>query len=352
MYAGKKYQLPKLIGECQRVLQTNISSDNVCIILDQAILFEEADLINKSVMFIGKNAENVLKSAAFVALSKEGLRQVAAFDWLEIKETALYEACLNWAKFQLKNGPEKKENATDSMIRQALGEVLYRIRFPTMSFIDFATQTGKSDILTCDEKASIYYYIGTKDDVSSALKFDRKTRYMEQTVARYGSTVVQNWGCRSIPDAIQFTCDKDIVLTAVGSFGPNYQYGSIVTSMLTSVDILQITGGYNIYGQQATIRIGGRAEFTADYSNFTTADQILKISMDAQIEIKANTAYIVKLSIQQGGYRSCYRAYGQSGQTRVLTSQSVSFTFSAAQIPEGSQTTVDSGQIPLLYFIG
>jgi len=351
MYAGKKYQLPKLIGECQRILQTNISTDNVCTILDQAILFEELELINKSVMFIGKNAENVLKSDAFLALSKEGLRHVAIFDWLQIKETVLYDACLKWVTFQLKNGPGKIENTTDSMIRETLGEVLYGIRFPTMSLIDFAMLTGKSDILTCDEKALIYYYIATKDDVSNPLKFDCKMRYGERTVARYGSTRVQNWGCRNIPDAIQFTSDKDIVLTAIGTYGPNNQYGTLITSVLTSVDILQIIVN-NPFGQQTTTRIGGKAAFYANYSNFTIGDQILKLPLEARVEIKANTVYIVKLSIQQGGYSSCYRAFGQSGQARVSTNHSVSFTFSAASIPEGSQTTVDSGQIPLLYYIG
>jgi len=128
------------------------------------------------------------------------------------------------------------------------------------------------------------------------LKFDRKMRYLERTIARYRSTVVQHWGCQNKPDAIQFTCDKDIVLTAIGSYEPSNQYGTIVTSMLTSVDILQITG-YNPYGQTTTIRIGGTADFTADYSNFTIGDQILKISMDARVELKANTAYMVKLSI-------------------------------------------------------
>ena len=36
MHAAKKYELPKLIRACQRVLQDDLSTDNACAILDQA----------------------------------------------------------------------------------------------------------------------------------------------------------------------------------------------------------------------------------------------------------------------------------------------------------------------------
>ena len=44
-------------------------------------------------------------------------------------------------------------------IRRVLGSVLYRIRFPTMALRTFALNFGRSDVLTGDEKAAIYYYM-------------------------------------------------------------------------------------------------------------------------------------------------------------------------------------------------
>ena len=192
MYAGKKYQLPKLLSDCQRVLQTTITADNVCVMLNQAIVFEELELINKSVEFIGLNAKSVLASNAFKNLSREGLYYVVSYDGLQVDETFIYQACLKWAENKLKSNLSMTENATDLELRQTLGEVLYRIRFPSMTLGEFARLAGISALLTCSEKSSIYYYIATEDHY--ALTFDWKPRPAENMLDRFTSVITNDWG--------------------------------------------------------------------------------------------------------------------------------------------------------------
>src|SRR5277367_5745116 len=102
MYAAKKYQLPNLLTECQKILQTNISIDTVCIIPGQAVYFTEQELINKTVQFIGQHTGKVFYTEGFLRLSLASLRDIISSDWLEIDEVSVFEACIRWAKAELK----------------------------------------------------------------------------------------------------------------------------------------------------------------------------------------------------------------------------------------------------------
>jgi len=347
MYAAKKYQLPKLIGECQRVLQTNISTDNVCVILDQAIIFEEQNLFNKTIDFVGRNAHAVILTDAFAVLSREGLLRIVSYDNLQVEEAILYRACLRWALVQLSLGRKNIENVTDEAVRKTIGDILYRIRFPTMTLTEFAASGGQGDVLTCSEKSSIYHYIATThdviatiDDVSNSLKFDRKYRHIERYATRFTSTVSQKWGCNGQPDAIQFSSNHAVRLTAIGTYGISAPHDTIALK----VDVTR---------HPSDVWIGGTGSYTANYSNLTNDGETLRIPLDVDIEIKPDILYTIKLSpAMNRGYRICYRAYGTGGQALVSSpTQNVLFQFRNSAIPEGTSTTVGGGQIPLLYYI-
>jgi len=354
MYAGRKYQLPKLIGECQKLLQQNLSADTACEILDQAIYFEEQELINKTIEYIGKQAVTVAKTAGFLQMSREGLFKVVSYEKLQISEAILYRSCLNWAITQLKK--RNINNPTDYAVREQLGEVLNKIRFPVMSLQEFAEVSGNSDILTCSEKASIYYYIGTKDQNQTTLSFDWKPRRTEKIIDRFTFTTNGSW-CGSQNDAIQFKSDKNMMLTAIDTYpmststANNYYYSSYLTIMSSfnlAIDVTENTQTsiyyYNSY--QTGTRIGGVSNVTLTSTMFNDKNAV-RVQLSESVVIKAGVQYTI--NIKQLNGNNCFARYGQTYEPNVaVKTDDVSVSFYS--VPSSS-TSPSSGQIPRLYYV-
>jgi len=352
MYAGIKYQLPKLIGECQKMLQQNLSADTVCEILDQAIYFEEQELINKSVEYIGKQAARVVLTAGFLQMSREGLFKVVSYDWLQISEVTLYKACLNWATTQLIK--RNINNPAEYAIRVELGEVFNKIRFPVMSIQEFAQISGNSDILTCSEKASIYYYIGTKDQNQTNLPFDWKPRRTEKIIDRFTIITNSSW-CGNQNDAIQFKSDKNMILTAIDTYPisatNSYYYSSYLTIQISfslTIDVTENTPSsiyyYNSY--PTGTRIGGAPNVTLTSSMFNDKNAV-RVPFSESIVIKAGVQYTI--SIKQLNGSNCFARYGQTYEPNgAVKTDDVSVSFYSVS---SSSTSPSSGQIPRLYYI-
>jgi len=356
MYAGKKYQLPKLINECQKVLQHNISVSNVCEILDQAIYFDEQELVNKSLQFIGEHAVKVVKTEGFLQMSRPSLLKMVSYDWLQIGEVTLYKACIAWAEVQLQK--LLVESPTEHAVREQLAEVFHKIRFPSMTLEEFAQIAGRSDMLTCAEKASIYYYIGTEDHENHTLVFVWKKRYNEKMIDRFQSVVNSDWGCSNQQDSIQFKTDKDITLTGIGTYptGSNngYRYGQIIQNAYNiTIDITRNSHRHgqdrhhqHINGQQSNHRIGGIPS-TAINSTMFNGSNIAKVPLRESLEIKAGVHYTI--TIRQVNGNGCYSRYGQTNvPDNPMQTEDVTFWFYNAG---NSNTSPTNGQIPRLFYI-
>jgi len=346
MYAGKRYQLPKLINECQRILQANISIGNVCVILDQAVFFNELELVNKSVEFIAGHIDTVLRTDAFLGLTQEALRYIVSSDKLHMNETVLYHACLRWADAQRPGGLARTGNATDPVLRENLGDVLYYIRFPTMTLREFATIAGHSDVLSCGEKSSIYYYIATGGDNrgNNTVMFDQKPRLSDRIFDRFGSIVQAQWGC-NYPDVIMFTVDKVVTLTAIGTYLPSQANGPLM------IDVSENQITYN--NQMSSVRVGGTTSFTVSYSSSgLPTNTIVGVTLDQRIQLKAGVSYTINQRAANGA-ALCYRAYGQGGSAsyNTVTGTSVGLLLTiSASTSISTKTSVAQGQIPRLYY--
>ena len=104
------------------------------------------------------------------------------------------------------------DSPSDEDLRNKMGNVLYRIRFPTMTLKDFAELTAQSAVLTLQEKYDVHVYmaVGTKLE---SVKFGTKNRRGANYVANRFDRIHGEW--RGI--AIRTTVD--IVLTGIGLYG-------------------------------------------------------------------------------------------------------------------------------------
>ena len=219
MDAAKKYLLSELVTKCAAVLEKHLSTETVCTVLQQSMVFGANELKRKSLRFIcGKaRTRRVLATDAFLRLSADALEEIVSLDSLAlVGERELFESCLKWAKHQLRGSGD--ECPSDEDIRARLGGVLYKIRFPIMTDDAFAELTARSKVLTSDEKNDVYVYMATGEKLPS-LRFMTEGRcLMEEVIDRY-TTAGEDWNCSGEVDAVSFVTTVDVYLTGVGLYG-------------------------------------------------------------------------------------------------------------------------------------
>src|SRR6218665_2936126 len=99
-------------------------------------------------------------------------------DNLLCSETEIYNATISWAKQQIRRD-RSIDNPTDNEIRKTLGNLLFMLRFPTMEPDEFAKVTQGRNVLTLEEKESIYYVLATKV-YDFPQKFPTKSREVDE----------------------------------------------------------------------------------------------------------------------------------------------------------------------------
>ena len=83
------------------------------------------------------------------------------FPCLSVSELTVFQACLAWS---IKECHRRGIAVNTGNQRTVLGSVLYHIRFPTMSLIEFAQDVSKTNVLSADERCAVFEYIACRGD--------------------------------------------------------------------------------------------------------------------------------------------------------------------------------------------
>ncbi|XP_060571344.1 uncharacterized protein LOC132729575 [Ruditapes philippinarum] len=116
------------------------------------------ELENRCLKFVMVNTENVLKSDGLSTISKEVFKKIIELDNLNADELCVYNACKKWAIAQC-NGKSDKHEGSELEQRRELGDLIYSVRFATMSLQTFAENVAIEDILTAEEKVFVFQTI-------------------------------------------------------------------------------------------------------------------------------------------------------------------------------------------------
>eukprot|EP00457_Paulinella_chromatophora_P005344 gb/GEZN01005361.1/.p1 GENE.gb/GEZN01005361.1/~~gb/GEZN01005361.1/.p1 ORF type:complete len:552 (+),score=47.97 gb/GEZN01005361.1/:223-1656(+) len=155
IYCAKKYQIWSLVEVCFTFMESKLTPENACIILESAPHL--LDTWTYAIEFIEKNASEVLDSDAFLRLSPESLARVIKSNNLGVSEMQIFESCLQWAR---KECSRKGMKHAPANIRQVLLPILQHIRFPVMTIEQIATEVSPRNILTSDELLHIFIHVG------------------------------------------------------------------------------------------------------------------------------------------------------------------------------------------------
>jgi len=335
LYAAKKYLLTGLLQECRRASKKALtcSVDTVCAALQQSISLGEDELKEKSLKFVRENTRRVFNTEAFLHLPHNALEDVVSLDTVsETSERELFEACVKWARCQLRK--LGNEHPSGEEIRNVLGDVLYKIRFPTMTQREFAGLTAHSKILSLDEKHDVYVYM-TTGEKTETLKFEvQRRQQQENVISRFTRIGNEYWEYNDemeASDAVRIQTTVDIRLTGVGLYGG--------TESSTHDVVLRVWKGDRFF-RNGEILSTTETTITSDGSQTP-----VKIVLKKPVDIQANAMYTVEAVIT--GQRTWSGINNTSPTCHLTQSGKITFYESAMSV---NGTDARRGQIPQLFY--
>jgi hypothetical protein len=223
LYLAKKYLMSSLTEKCCKVLEASIKPDNVFMVLEQAIQFDEQKLEAKCWDIVSKKTEECINSEAFYNVGTVGshiLKALLKSETLTVTEVELFKAVLKWVDSECsRQGMNIEEDKTAR--RRVLGDNVYELRFLEMSQEDFAKYVSSTGILTEAELVSIFQKFSGLD--VAGLKWNKQKKRRPCMVGFSRFDVVntkQAWNYNgSSSDALSLTVNKAILFHGVRLFG-------------------------------------------------------------------------------------------------------------------------------------
>ncbi|CAH8428986.1 unnamed protein product [Schistosoma curassoni] len=158
LYATKKYILPRLTQICVEYLKDLITAENVCMMLDRSIFFDEVDLTRRCWHIIDVLAPDVLISQGLLTLNSNCVHDLVSRNTLNCQESEVFAAVGRWA------GAECNRLGIRDVVSnrvQVAANILPLIRFPTMTLSDFAENVAYSGYLSLEMVRDLFVYITT-----------------------------------------------------------------------------------------------------------------------------------------------------------------------------------------------
>ena len=168
--ASKKYDLPCLTKKCVDYMEKCLEPTSAFAILEHSLFFEEFTLSNKCLELIEDYTLEAFHSSAFMDISQDTLAFVLESDHLDIDELELFKLCCKWGE------PKSNQRKDNVSLREIIGKAVFNIRFPVMSAEDFTNIVRPTEVLTGEEKASVYAYLDVPEEKNKPPMFSIRKR--------------------------------------------------------------------------------------------------------------------------------------------------------------------------------
>lgn len=167
-----KYDMTDCLKNYAASIIEKLTIDNMCYGYQLAIIAEHDDLKSFCEKNICAFPDDVFKSTTFLHCDRNVLQHILELDGLLCKESEVFNACLEWAKF---NCQEKGiDESKPEHLKAQLGDCFYQIRFGAMSFDEFVEHTAPYyEMFTHFDLANVLYNTTAKFTPN---KFNREPR--------------------------------------------------------------------------------------------------------------------------------------------------------------------------------
>lgn len=287
-------------------MKENLTCDEICLGYQLALHFDQHDLKKFCQREIMKNTFVVLQSEGFLNCDWNVLMEIVKMDRLNCHESALLEACLNWARTSCK---KDKLNVEQKIVRDQLKSVIYEIRFKKITISDLAKLMNDS---TCP------YNI---DDFKDIVRI----------MARENITSTKFNCSNRLPYLITWNISKKLVCNRVPSISSRYKDIPNILSTTFSSNKPFIFGAF--YINHFSPRICYRCDISVEVMDFGTKYDVLKfkeqicdgdtITLPEPIMIQENIKYKIQLDFSSYNYKLLSRCNCFLGGGEILHSSAV-----------------------------
>ena len=160
MYLAKKYLIPSLAEKCSKVLEENIKPDNVFMVLEQAVQFDEKKLEEKCWGIVSTTTLECINSEAFCSIGSHVITALLKRKNLVVAEVELFKAVLKWVDSECARQGITDIDKNKTARRRILDDAVNDIHFLEMSLEDFTKYVSSTGILTEAEMVSIFQKFG------------------------------------------------------------------------------------------------------------------------------------------------------------------------------------------------
>lgn len=244
LVAANKYGVDGLSDHCTSYLEAGMTTDNVCLLLEKAHMYDQKELYKKCMKMVLDNPEESLNSQSFVQICKECLEKIVDSDKLALKEEIVFESVMRWADAECKRC---ELEPTDENRREVVGNVLYAIRFPLLEKEYFDEQVLTKDLLVESEIASVVKKQYKVVDLEKCMFKPYKRLINTTKVIRFESDPRCKWPYNGQPDAISFAVSDEMFLHGI------IIYGSFETECSYKVKLDVFHAGYMLHNQHIDV---------------------------------------------------------------------------------------------------
>ena len=224
LYLAKKYLISSLAEKFREILEASIEPDNVFVVLEQAVKFDEKELEASCWRVASRQILECLNTEAFCDIGLHTLNVLLKKEMFGITELELFKRILKWTDSECaRQGLNINDDKTAR--RRVLGDSVYEIRFLAMSQENLVKYVSPSGILTDTEIGSICQKLHGLDVAGLKWKEDKKRLLC---FGRFDPANVWGncWGYSGDSDASTLVVNKAVLFRGVRLFGETqgYQY--------------------------------------------------------------------------------------------------------------------------------
>ncbi|VDD90832.1 unnamed protein product [Enterobius vermicularis] len=334
LYVAKKYLITYLYNAAIEFMDANLNAGSVCSLLMQRRLFEEDELMTRCWKVVDANAEKVLTSDGFTEIDHSLLLQILSRETLIVTERSVYEAAMKWAKAECKR---RGLNPTASDFRNVLGSAMFSIRFPAMTISDFANESEKSNLLSCQEINDIFHFFLARNKPSLPFFSSPRKGLSLLVCSRFQGTLhgSNQWRYFGRCDSIQFLVDRRIFVAGYGLYGSSSGPSEYKVKM-------EIKKRKEVLGSIET--------------SFSSSGQpcTFPVRFNTPVQVEAYVVYTASVVVEgkdlsHFGHDGLPEVCVQAEDSKDSAEETVNFYFTASEDSKNG-TGVQGGQIPEIMF--
>ncbi|XP_071128407.1 BTB/POZ domain-containing protein 6-like [Mytilus edulis] len=217
LYLARKYMVCSLSDQCQSFITAASLDDptNAVELYHQAYLLDITDVMKDSIKVINQRTKQCLELEAFLSLPPQCVRSLIADDHHQLDEDKIYRYIVQWCE------TEDIED-TDENYRKILGDILYEIRFPNISYKLFKSSIQRRNILTDKEKTDLENMYKNGNKCTYRGIFKSKPRNVSERLMRmtdYDESLILD----NVSHSIAFTSTEKVLLHGIVTYGLSHE---------------------------------------------------------------------------------------------------------------------------------